>query len=193
MRFKNTLLSGLLAVIVAGVIAMGGGAAEGADKPFPAFGSGPVEVRLYTDYFCPPCRALEPLVEPILKEMLKKNQIRLTLVDVPNTPNSPFYARRFLYALKAKHSLEQAFLVRNTLIEASLSEDGKKPDRLEGIFKAKGIPYEVFDLKPLFARYNALLTEDGIDRTPTCVIVKGGQKNKFIGKDDILKAVKALQ
>ena len=38
-----------------------------------SFGEGPVRVRLYTDYFCGPCRAMEPELEPLLVELVKKN------------------------------------------------------------------------------------------------------------------------
>ncbi|MCX5908453.1 MAG: thioredoxin domain-containing protein, partial [Deltaproteobacteria bacterium] len=71
------------------------GVVRAQETPFPSYGSGSVEVRLYTDYFCPPCREMESAVEPLLKELLKKNAIRLTLVDVPFSPLTPLFARNF--------------------------------------------------------------------------------------------------
>jgi thiol-disulfide isomerase/thioredoxin len=192
MKFKNTFLSGLFTVIAAGMIVMGGGSAEGADKPFPAYGSGPVEVRIYTDYFCPPCRAMEPDVEPLLINLLKKNAIRLTLVDVPFNPLTPLFARNFLYAIKESNALENAFRVRNVLQNAATNKDIKTQERIDALFKEKGIAYGLWDPKPAFDRYNALIGEDKINATPTCVIIKNGQKKAFVGGADIINSLKAL-
>jgi thiol-disulfide isomerase/thioredoxin len=186
------LVSGLLMVILGEWIVAGIGSAQERKPPFPSYGSGPVEVRLYTDYFCPPCRAMEPTAEPILKDLLKKKAIRLTLVDTPSNQHTPLYARYFLYSLKANNDLEHAFRVRNILLEASTDKDVTTQERIEALFKKKGIPFSVFDAKPVFDRYNALLKEDTIKATPTCVVIKNGQKKAFVGGPDIINALKAL-
>jgi hypothetical protein len=54
MGLKRALAFGLFPMILAGFIVAGGGWAEERTPPFPSYGSGPVEVRLYTDFFCPP-------------------------------------------------------------------------------------------------------------------------------------------
>ena len=52
MGLKRRMLAfGLFPMILAGLIVAGGGWAEERNPPFPSYGSGPVEVRLYTDYF----------------------------------------------------------------------------------------------------------------------------------------------
>ena len=192
MGLKRVFAFGLFTMILAGLIVAGGGWAEERNSPFPSYGSGPVEVRFYTDYFCPPCRAMEPAVEPLLKELLKKNAIHLTLVDVPFSQLTPLFARNFLYALKENNDLEHAFRVRNILLEASTNKDVTTQERIEALFKEKGIPSSVFDAKPAFDRYNTLLTEDKINETPTCVVIKNGQKKAFVGGPDIINALKAL-
>ena len=193
MRLKKAFVAGLFTMILGGLIVTGIGSAAEQNPPFPSYGSGPVEVRLYTDYFCPPCRAMEPAVEPILKELLKKNAIRLTLVDVPFNQHTPLFARNFLYALKENNDLEHAFRVRNILMEASTNKDVTTQERIEALFREQGIPSSVFDAKPTFDRCNALLKEDKINATPTCVVIKNGQKKAFIGGTDIINALKALQ
>jgi thiol:disulfide interchange protein DsbA len=135
---------------------------------------------------------MEPDVEPILKELLKKTAIRLTLVDVPFSPLTPLFARNFLYTLKANNDLEQVLRARNVLMEAATNKEIKTQERIEALFKEKGIAYGLWDLKPAFDRYNALLTEDKINATPTCVIGKNGEKKAFVGGEDIIKALKAL-
>lgn len=167
--------------------------AQGQDMPFPSYGTGPVQVRLYTDYFCPPCRAMEPYVEPILKELLKRNVITLTLVDVPYSRLSPLYARYFLYALKTKNNSEHAFFVRNVLIGAATDKQMTTKERIEDLFRSKGIAFAAWEPKPAFNRYNTLIKEDNIDATPTCVIVQAGKKDKVIGGPDIIAALKKLQ
>ena len=193
MRLKNAFVSGLFTMFLAGLIVAGAGSAEVRNPPFPSYGSGPIEVRIYSDYFCPPCRAMEPAVDPILKDLLKKNVIRLTLVDTPFHPHTPLYARYFLYALKENNDVEHAFRVRNILFEASTNKSITTKERIEAIFKEKEIPYAVFDAKSAFEGYNVLLKEDNIKATPTCVIIKSGQKKTFAGGADIVNALKYLQ
>jgi thiol-disulfide isomerase/thioredoxin len=192
MRLKKAFVSGLFAMILAGLIVAGDGLAEWGNPPFPSYGSGPVEVRIYSDYFCSPCRATEPVMEPILKDLLKKNAIRLTLVDAPFHPLTSLYARYFLYAIKENNDVDHAFRVRNILIEASTNKSITTKEQIEAIFKEKWIPYAVFDAKSAFGGYNLLLKEDNIKATPTCVIIKSGQKKTFVGGPDIINALKAL-
>ena len=192
-KTHKQLTIGLFTLIIAGLIAAGIGSSEERNQPFPSYGSGPVEVRLYTDYFCPPCRAMEPTVEPLLKDLLKKNVIRLILVDTPFNQHTPLYAKYFLYALNENNDLDHAFRVRNILIEASTNKDFKTPERMEALFKEKEIPSAVFDAKPTFDRYNSLIKEDKINATPTCVVIRNGQKKAFIGGPDIINALKAIQ
>jgi thiol:disulfide interchange protein DsbA len=192
MELKRTFSFVLLTLILAGLnVARIGSTAE-QSQPFPSFGSGPVEVRLYTDYFCPPCRAMEPGVEPILKDLLKKNAIRLTLVDVPFSQLTPLFARNFLYAIKENNDLEQVLRVRSVLQNAATIKEIKTQERIEALFKEKGIAFSVWDPKPAFDRYNDLLKEDKINATPTCVIIKNGQRNAFVGGPEIIDALKAL-
>jgi thiol:disulfide interchange protein DsbA len=193
MKLKKTVVFGLLALIIAGLIVATDGSAAEQSSSFPSYGSGSVEVRIYSDYFCPPCRTIEPVVEPILKDLLKKNVIRLTLVDTPFHPHTALFARLFLYAIKKNNDVDHAFRVRQILFEASMNEALTTQGQIETIFREKGIPYEVFDPKPLFESYNALLKEDSIKSTPTCVIVRNGQKKAFVGGPDVINALKSLQ
>ena len=136
---------------------------------------------------------MEQAVDPILKDLLKKKVIRLTLVDTPFHPHTALYAKYFLYALKKNNDVDHAFRVRNILFEASTNKSITTQEQIEAIFKEKGIPYAVFDAKSVFEGYNVLLKEDNINRTPTCVIIKSGQKKAFVGGPDILSAIKSLQ
>jgi thiol:disulfide interchange protein DsbA len=167
--------------------------AEGKEAPFPQYGTGPIQVRLYTDYFCPPCRAMEPSVEPILFDLLKRKVITLTLVDLPLSRVSALYAKYFLYALKVKNDRDHAFHVRNVLIAATSDRQMTTEARIAELFKSKGIPHTVFEAGPALERYNALIREDKVQATPTCVIIRDGKKGTFLGGTDIIAALKSLQ
>ena len=193
MELKRLLAFVMFATILFGLIAAGSGSAAEQNPPFPSYGSGSVEVRLYTDYFCPPCRAMEPDVEPILKDLLKRNAIRLTLVDVPFNEYTPLYARNFLYAIKESNAVEDAFRARNALQQAAANKEITTQARIETLFREKGIAYGVWDPKPAFDRYNVLIKEDKIDATPTCVVIMNGQKKAFVGGPDIINALKPPQ
>jgi protein-disulfide isomerase len=70
--------------------------------PFPSYGTGKVIVRVYTVYFCSPCRAAEPELESLLLELIKSKKISVVFVNTPVHRESQIYARYFLYALKKK-------------------------------------------------------------------------------------------
>ena len=113
-------------------------------------------------------------------------------MDAPFHPLTSLYARYFLYAIKENNDVDHAVRVRNILFEASNKSITTK-EQIEAIFKEKLIPYAVFDTKSAFDGYSVLLKEDKINRTPTCVIIKGREKKAFVGGPDIINALKALQ
>ena len=193
MILKKTYFSALLITTIAAFLFAGALSVRGQDAPFPTYGSGAIEVRIYTDYFCPPCRGMEPAVEPVLKNLLKKKAIRLTLVDTPFNPSSPLYARYFLYALAKKNDAEHALKVRNLLFDAAARKNVTTKEGIEELFRSKRIRYTAFEPKPAFDRFNALIKEDHIDATPSCVIVKGGKKETFVGGANIINALKRLK
>jgi thiol-disulfide isomerase/thioredoxin len=192
MTFKKASIRTFCMTIILLILSATGLYAQGQEIPFPQYGTGPIHVCIYTDYFCPPCRVMEPSVEPILRDLLKRNAITLTLIDVPYNRLTPLYAKYFLYALKTKNDSDHAFHIRNVLNAATADRNMATEKHIEKLFKSKGIPYTVFEARPVFDRYNALIKEDNIQATPTCVIVKNGKKESFVGGPDIIAALKRL-
>ena len=92
---------------------------RGEETPLPSFGIGTIKVRLYTDYFCPPCRDMEPNLEPILLDLVKDGTIHLTFIDVPTSRNTTLYASYFIYSLGEKRDIDSAIQARRTLFEAA--------------------------------------------------------------------------
>lgn len=192
MKFSAALVSVMFSIVIA-IGTLTGGVVPARGEPFPTYGTGPIQVRIYTDYFCPPCRAMEPEIEPLLRKLIDRGIITLTLVDTPFSKYSPLYARYFLYAQNRRDSFEHALTVRNTLFEAAANRHFTTKERIEGLFKSKGIPFTEFDPARAFDRYNALIKEDHVDATPSCVIMRSVRKEKFVGGPDIIKALKGLQ
>ena len=193
MRTRRAFLSGLFALILSGLFVAGIGWAKERNLPFPSYGSGAVEVRLYSDYFCPPCQKTEPHLEPLLKDLLKRKIIRLILVDFPMHEESTLYTRYFLYALKSRNDADYGLHVRSVLFNAAAGNDILTAKKIEELFRKNKIPYAVFDPKPVFERFKALIKDDHVNRTPVCVIVKAGKKETLVGGMDIFTALKALQ
>jgi len=159
------------------------------DPPIPSFGEGKVKVRLYSDYFCPPCRDMEPGIEPVITDLVRSNAITLIFVDTPFYRYSSLYARCFLYAINAKKDLEHALRVRRALIEAA--KNGlDSADKLETFLKKDGIALKPFDPGHTFKVFSRHLKEDAIDATPSCVIETNGETKKHGGPGNIIDALK---
>lgn len=191
MIFKNHFIC-LLVIILSWLALPGYATAQPHAAHLASFGSGSIEVRLYSDYFCPPCQATEPVIEPVLKDLLKRKVIRLVLVDTPFNRYTPLYARYFLYTLRDAGDVEQAFRVRKALVEAA-RKSLVTPEQIEALFNEQRIPFTVFDAKPVLEGLNALIRGDNISATPTGVIIRDGKKSAHVGGNEILKALQALQ
>jgi hypothetical protein len=156
------------------------------------FGKGAVEVRLYTDYFCDPCREEEGEVISQITELVRKNLIRIVFIDTPVHPETILYAGYFVAALNAKGNLEQAVAARGALFEAA----GKKikgKEALEAFLKTKGLEIRPSDKAPDFKIFDKYLKEDRIKSTPTCVIIGPKGKQTLTGKEDITKGLRSLR
>ena len=160
--------------------------------PFPSYGNGKVIVRIYTDYFCPPCRAAEPELEPLLIDLVKSKKITAVFVDTPIYKDSQLYARYFLYALSKRNDFEYALHVRSVLFEAAVNKISGK-EAIEEFLKVKGVAFAPFDAIPVLKKLNGLLQDDKVTGTPSCVIVKDGTSEKKVGGGEILKALKEIQ
>jgi len=161
------------------------------DMPLTSFGNGRIKVRIYTDYFCNPCRAIEPELEPLIRSLMKKRRITVIFVDTPVHSHSPLYAKYFLYALNENKDFNSALHVRSVLFEAAkqdISDNGK----LDDFLRQKGIKVKSFDTKTAFAALSGYIREDAVNATPTCVIYDDGKKEKFTGPD-IIKALESLK
>ena len=157
-----------------------------------SFGKGKTEVRLYSDYFCSACKALEPNIEYPLSDLVKRNIITVTFVDTPLHKQSALYARYFLYALNSKKEIGHALKVRSVLFEAA-QQNITDTDKLEAFLTSKGIKFKPFDPQPVFTILKQYLTRDQIRATPTCVVISGEKKDFYQGAKNITRMLDSLK
>ena len=157
----------------------------------PKFGHGPVNVRLYSDYFCDPCQKLEPDVEKILYELVRKNKIQLVFVDVPIHRNTPTYSSYYLTLAQREKSLDQILHLRQTLFAAAKERITDRRE-LAKYLEDKGLP-KVTALIDQSAEASQYIKEDEIDSTPTLIIDRGNAKETCMGRVKILSTLEGLK
>jgi len=165
--------------------------AYAAESPLPAFGAGPVQVRIYTDYFCGPCRAEEAEVIALVTELVEKNLVRVLFIDTPVHQETILYAGYFLAIMNANREFGRAVAARAALFEAAEKKIGKK-EALEAFLKKKGLSFLTFDTAPVFKIYGNYLKEDQIRATPTFVIMGPDGKKVLTGSDKIQQGLRDL-
>ena len=162
------------------------------DTVVPSFGSGPVQVRLYTDYFCGPCSSLEPQIAKSIEEMVGKKIIRITFIDTPIHQETKLYARYFIYICSEQKDFRKIMSARNILFEAARNRI-TDPEKLEAHLAKNGIPFKRIDVKPTFDVLSGYLREEGVRSTPTLTVHKGGKRETYMGVPNIAQAVADLK
>jgi len=165
-----------------------------ADDSYPRFGADKAEIEIivYSDYFCPHCRKIEQQANTILSKM--KKRARILFVDVPLHAQSLDYSELFLYSwFVSGNNLEHAFMVRELLFDSA----AKKTDQNGGItmLKSKGVQLKIDRerARSIFhGFYNESIKTDKVSSTPAVVIVRGGERKKYVGGRAVLKALEEL-
>jgi len=162
------------------------------DPSFPTYGKGKTIVRLYTDYFCPPCQAAEPEIGPVLERAVRKGVVKVSFIDLPTSRHSALYIKHFLYAMKKKNSFANALRVKKALFEAAKSGITDEA-ALRSHLADRGISFTVYDVKPVFRQFNGYIMSDMAGNTPSAVIENKGNKETVVGGDAIVKALNSLR
>ncbi|AJE03227.1 vitamin K epoxide reductase family protein [Geobacter pickeringii] len=166
--------------------------AYAATTPIPTFGSGPVTVRLYTDYYCGPCSSVEKAVEEALAVLARGNDVRVTFVDTPLHKETSLYAAYFLYAVNGSSDINHALRARSLLFDAAREKIADR-EKLEAFLRKNGLSLAPFDAGQTLRSYNGLLKEDRITTTPTLVIYRGGKRETYTGTTELLKGIDSLK
>lgn len=169
-------------------------AAEQAEKQEPIFsrGSGPVEVIIFADYYCPPCQKLEPYLDTVLPELLPLG-VRVSFIDMPFSRKAPMFARYFLYAANATENLEGLLHVRSLLVGAAKADTVESDQDMLQVFKDKNVALRFFDTRPVLGEWNETIRKHNVRNTPACVVIRPGREpQQYIGSQEIPEALDNL-
>lgn len=157
-----------------------------------------VEVYVFTDWNCPACRSIEPLIESLAPKIMK--EAKLIFVDDPIHPESlnftPFNVA-FMINNKDKY-----FQLRKKLTELSVETKTPTEEQVNAIAAKLGVKYKQLnyaDVALANKYFNHLITQLDVEGTPTVVIVnKDTQKGKKLGgaqkitEDNIMKNIQSI-
>ncbi len=170
--------------------------AEGVNSEVPYFGNpdSQVEVYIFTDWFCPPCRRTEPKISPYYNRM--KAKARVYFIDFPVNPETRNYIPYNLsFMLKNK---DQYLNVRKALHDLSETNKTPSPEDVNQAVEEYGITYTPLNFSDIA---EGIKFQEGVAETfkiryaPTVVVAnrKNLTAKKLTGTsitgDNILKAI----
>ena len=161
-------------------------------QALPSFGRGEVKVRLYTDYFCSPCREVEPAAEAVLYDLVRKDRINLTFIDIPIHQHTPVYTAYYLSLAQRERALDSVLRIRKALFRAAEKKIEEKKGLREYLTR-EGFDVKNVDEKKNSAEAAVYLQEDEVGGTPTLVMVQGKKKIRYFGKLEVLKGLQTLK
>ncbi len=163
-------------------------------RVIPTLGKGNYEVILFTDYFCPPCRAIDTKAEPLFEEFLASRQVRIKFVDVPMSKVTPIYAKYYLYAVNAGNTVKQVLKIRAKLFSAAQERKILKEDELLLYLSEQNIIWKPYDEKPVLQQFSQVIRENAVNKTPICVVKYSATDiKKYIGRDEIWDGLTKLK
>lgn len=159
----------------------------------------PIEVYFVTDWFCPSCKKVEPLIEKLYPKIQSK--VGFFFVDFPiHAKSMNFSPYNLAFLINDK---PQYFAARKMLMhlaeetEDPTDEDIEKASRKAGL-KLKELSY--LDVKGGMENFNKIVQKYKLDSTPTLIILntKTTKFTKLEGTDEIneasvIKAIDALE
>jgi len=155
-------------------------------RVIPSLGKGPYEVIMFADYFCPPCRRIDMKAESLFKELLATQQVKITFIDVPFNRATPVYAKYYLFAVNADPGMNHVFHVRKTLFNAAQDKRIQEEGALAAYLKEQKIVWKAMNEKAVFPLMSAVIKENKVDATPTCVIrYSATDVKEYVGDDEI--------
>jgi hypothetical protein len=157
----------------------------------PSYGSGPVELIIFTDYFCEPCQSLEKELDAVQDKLLARGEVKITFVDIPIPGNlsSPLFTKYFLYAVQAETGYANSIQARKFIFRMA-RQNSITEGAIEKTFKTEGIAFKIFDYKPVLIESKILISRHKVNKAPT-YILKYPQKDtrKFTDPEQIRKVL----
>jgi uncharacterized membrane protein/thiol-disulfide isomerase/thioredoxin len=161
--------------------------AYGAEQsPVPSYGSGPYELIVFTDYFCPPCQALESEMDPALNDILSRGGVKVTFIDLPIHKQTILFAKYFLYIAGTTHHFKDILHARKVLFALAKSQTIDNDDNLAKALTAQGITFNSYDLKAVYRALNQTIKTYSVRVTPTCIVkYSDSDTRKYSGTNEI--------
>jgi thiol:disulfide interchange protein DsbA len=157
----------------------------------PSYGNGPVELIIFTDYFCEPCQRLEGEFEVLLDKLLMKGEVKITFVDIliPGNLSSPLFTKYFLYAAQAETGYANTIKARKIILKMA-RQNSITEGAIEKTFKTEGIAFKIFNYKPVLIESKILISRHKVSKAPAYVL-KYPQKEtrKFTDPEQIRKVL----
>jgi len=200
---------GAIAIVAFGFLFSMGGfskfnalqAMEKSIKDSIAFGNldSPIEVYVFSDWECPSCRKIEPIIENNAPEIMKK--AKLIFVDYAvhdSSVNFTPYNLSFMI-----HNKPQYMRLRDALTEIALTTHEPTDKQVEDAVRKLGVKYQQLnyaDVATGTKYFKHLIKQFDVEGTPTVVIVNSSQKKgkKLAGASEItekniMNAIDALK
>jgi protein-disulfide isomerase len=155
-------------------------------RAVPSLGKGPYEIIMFADYLCPPCRQIDSKTEPLFKELLASGKVKITFVDVPFSAVTPMYAKYYLYSVNAGANEHGILHIRRVLFDAAQGKNIKMEEDLQAYLKERKISWKAMNEKSVYPLLSAVIKENKVDETPSCVIKYSlTDIKKYVGTEEI--------
>jgi len=158
-----------------------------------------VEVYIFSDWLCPICIKIEPVLESVLPQIDKRAKIHF--IDKPvhkESMNFVPYHLSFLVNEKQKY-----MQLRKALFQLAKNNKNPSLQDVQGAIAPLGVTYKqlsFMDVSQMMAQSQALSTEYKVTGTPTVVVVNSSSKKsktlvggRDITAENLLTAVKSLE
>jgi len=151
--------------------------------------SSPVTVYVFSDWFCPACKKVEPIIESDFNEITQK--ARLVFVDVPIHEDSlNFLPYNLSFMLNNK---EQYIPLRHDLIALAEEDPSPTEDQIEQLSARHGARYSPLDYSHInlgLKYFKKMAKKYEVDSTPTVVVanLKDKKARKLAGQRQIRDA-----
>lgn len=163
-----------------------------------AFGTknAPIDVYFVSDWFCPSCKKIEPIIEKIYPKINSK--VTFYFVDYPIHRKSMNFAPYNLAFLV--NDKRQYFKARRMLIALAEKTDSPTDEDVEKLAKKEGIPFKelsYLEVKNGMEYFEGIIEKYNLKSTPT-IIITNPKRNVTIvleGRDEISeeKILKAIE
>lgn len=151
--------------------------------------SSPIHVYFITDWFCPSCRKIEPLIEKIYPEIQSK--VAFYFIDFPiHRKSLNFTPYNLAFLVNDKNHYFEARDILSDLSEKSESPDDEEVTKLA---KKQGITYKelsFLDVRAGIDFFDTIVDKYDIRATPTIIITntKNNKVVKLEGRDEITES-----